>query len=501
MKSKMALAFACLVLVSGPLPSSAQDAIETRQSRLGPLKLDHNLPTSETRQKLYDELDFQVGVQGVLWAEPAVNNALFLRAMGVAGVPNLGAMVYDGLQNPGQETLTPNQSVVYLYDSINLKDTGPVVHEVPEGPINAGFFDIWMRPVYDFGTVGPNKGTGDRILILPPDYSGPVPEGYQVARPKTYQVFSITRLSVKEGMTKEQATDIFRKVRTYKLADAAKPPAKTLVLMGDPAAGGKTFRMNRPDGLDYWKLFHSIIDQETVEDRDRITLGMLATIGIERGRPFAPDDRMSKILTDAEAVGKLVMINEAFSPRYAPQGVSKELYPGTQWENIQLLPSMTQEGPNGSYWMPRLAAFYQANGAQFAWDPRDYPPGFGQKYAAGYKDRNGDWLKGEVSYRLHVPPKVPVADFWALTVYDVDTRALIETPQHVAEINPNVRKLKVNGDGSIDLFFGPKAPSGMEANWVETIPGRAWFPYFRWYGPTEAYYDKSWQLPDIEPVK
>ena len=478
-------------------PASGPATVATR---LGELELDYGLPTTATRQKLYDELDFQRAVQGVLWAEPAINNALFQNAMERAGVPNLGAMVYDRRMHPGQETLTPNQSVVYLYDSINLKDSGPVVHIVPPGPVNAGFFDMWMRPVLDFGTVGPNKGKGDRILILPPGYDGPVPDGYLIARPRTNQIFSITRLSVKEGMTEAKALAIYRNLQTYRLSDAASPPRKTLVLMGDPASGGKAFRMNRPAGLEYWRLVHDLVNEETIEDRDRIMLGSLSPIGIERGRPFAPDAKRQKLLIDAEQVGRLMMINEAFSPRTIPAGVEKELYPGTRWENIQLLPSMTQEGPNSTYVTGRMIGFYQANGAQFAWDPRDFPPGFGQKYAAAYQDRLGNWMVGEATYRLRVPPKVPVADFWALTVYDVDTRALIEAPQRRAEINPNVNKLKMNKDGSVDLFFGPAAPRGMDSNWVQTIPGKSWFAYFRWYGPTQAFYDKSWSLPDLEKL-
>jgi hypothetical protein len=494
-------ALAGFALAAGAcVADTAPVATAVTQTRVGPLTLDHGLPTLDTRQKLYDELDFQRAVQGVLWAEPAINNALFLRAMQVAGVPNLGAMVYDRRMHPGQETLTPNESVVYLYDSINLKEVGPVVYTTPESPINGGFFDMWMRPVHDFGTVGPNRGKGDRILLVPPGFEGAIPEGYQVVRPRTHQLFTITRLTVKDGMTEEQATTLLRQIRTYRLADAVHAPPKTFVLMGDPAHGGKEFRMNRPTGLEYWRMVHALIDGETVEDRDRITLGMLASIGIERGKPFAPDSRMQQLLVEAETVGKLMMVNEAFSPRYAPDGVTRELYPETQWENIQLLPSMSQEGPNSTYVMPRLIGFYQANGAQFAWDPRDYPPGFGQKYAAAYKDKEGEWLKGGHSYRLRVPANVPVADFWALTVYDVDTRALVEAAQHNAEINPNVRKLKVNDDGSIDLYFGLQAPPGYESNWIQTVPGRGWFTYFRWYGPTQPYYDKSWRLPDIERV-
>ena len=210
---------------------------------------------------------------------------------------------------------------------------------------------------------------------------------------------------------------------------------------------------------------------------------------------------MQKILVDAERVGKLMMINEAFSPRSYPDGIAKEMYPGTNWENIQLLPSLDQEGPNSTYVTERMIGFYQANGAQFIWAPQDFPPGFGQKYMAAYKDKSGDWLKGEYQYRLHVPPKVPVKDFAALTVYDVATRALIETPQHDAEINPNLDKLKMDPDGSVDVYFGPTAPQGGESNWIQTIPGKSWFAYFRLYGPTEGFYDKSWALPDIELAK
>ncbi|MEN4397639.1 DUF1254 domain-containing protein [Mycolicibacterium senegalense] len=472
----------------------------TMNTRLGALTFDQGLPDADTRQKLYDELDFQRAVQNVIWAEPAVNNALFQKAMVAAGVPNLGAMVYDARQQPGQQTLTPNQSVTYLYDSINLKDTGPVVHTFPACPANAGLFDMWMRPILDFGTVGPNKGQGDRILILPPGYTGEVPDGYQVARSKNWQIFSITRITVNKDWPTQQAVDVYRQVQTYRLADAAAPPKKTLVLMGDPAHGGKPFPMNRPAGLDYWHLVHEIIDTETIEDRDRITLGTLAEIGIERGQPFAPDDRMKKILVDAEQTGHLMMINEAFSPRAVPRGLTKELYPGTQWENIQLLPDMTQEGPNFTYVTNRMVGYYQANGAQFAWKPQNFPPGFGQKYAAAYKDGDGNWLTGDKHYRLTVPANVPVADFWAVTVYDTELRALIEAPQHRAEFNPNIDDLVHNDDGSIDLHIGPEQRDAPAANWIQTVPGRSWFLYFRWYGPTEAFYDKSWKLDDVKPV-
>ena len=116
-----------------------------------------------------------------------------------------------------------------------------------------------MRPVHDFGIVGPNKGKGDRILIVPPDYKGDLPAGYEVARAKTYQIFSITRIAVTKEMTAEQATAILRKIQTYPLSQGNNPPAKVFVLMGDPAHGGKEFPIIRPSGIDYWRMVHDII--------------------------------------------------------------------------------------------------------------------------------------------------------------------------------------------------------------------------------------------------
>ena len=495
---KNILPIACLLLLAnGPV-----NAQETTMSRIGKLTFDHGLPTEKTRQTLYDANDFQRAVQAVQWIEPAMQNSLVADAMRKLGVKNLGALLYNERMHPGQDVTTPNQSVVYLFDYINLKDTGPIVHEVPAGPINAGFYDMWMRPVYDFGITGPNQGKGDKILVLPPDYEGDVPGGFeQVARARNYQNFTITRIAVKPGMTQEQATANLKKLKTYRLADADNPPAKQFIMMGDPQKGGNEFRTPRLTGLDYWERVHEIINSEPVEDRDRIMLGTLEGIGIERGEPFEPDARLTRILTEAEEVGLAMMINEAFSPRFAPKGVNQELYPGTHWENLQLLPDMTQEGPNGTYVINRMVAFYQACGAQYAWNPRDFPPGFGQKYAGCYKDSDGDWLKGGNTYRLRVPANVPVADFWSVAIYDVESRALVETEQHKGEFNPKVQQLKTNDDGSVDLYLAPKAPKGMESNWIQTVPGRAWFAYFRWYGPTEAYYDKSWRLTDFERIK
>ncbi|MOA19520.1 hypothetical protein D3C78_1399090 [compost metagenome] len=127
-------------------------------------------------------------------------------------------------------------------------------------------------------------------------------------------------------------------------------------------------------------------------------------------------------------------------------------------------------------------------------------PNFGQAYLATYADKDGNWLDGAKSYHLRMPANPPAANFWSVTIYDAATRCLIDNPQKNADLSSRKDLLK-NNDGSVDLYFGPTAPAGKEKNWVQTIPGKHWFTYVRFYGPTKAYFDKSWKMDDIEEMK
>ena len=313
---KILLFVTTLVIVAGAIePSTNTEYKKTLDSKIGKLVFDHDLPTAESSQKLFDELDFQRATQSVFWIGAAYNTYLFEKAMDVAGVQNLGAMLYDKKAQAGQEVLTPNQSVVYLFDNIDLRKAGgPVVYEVPAGPINAGFYDEWNRAFYDFGMVGPNRAKGDKILILPPDYKGDIPSGYQIAQAKTFQVYSITRVPLSKEMPAAKASALLQQIKTYPLSDPSFK--KQFILMGDPAKGGKEYRMNRQKGLKYWEQVHEIIQGIEIEERDLLALSMLREIGIEKGKPFNPDARMKKILIEAETIGHAMLVNEAFTIRY-----------------------------------------------------------------------------------------------------------------------------------------------------------------------------------------
>ena len=479
---------------------------KTVDSRIGELEFDHDLPTEKTSQKLFDELDFQRATQSLFWIEVAYGNYLWEKAMDQAGVQNLGAMLYNEKAQAGQEVLTPNQSVVYLFDNIDLRKAGgPVVYEVPAGPINAGFYDEWSRAFYDFGMVGPNKAKGDKILILPPNYDGEIPSGYQIAKSNTYQVYSITRVPLSPTMDAKKASALLQEIKTYPLSDPSFK--KPFVLMGDPAKGGKEFRLNRQKGIKYWEQINEIIQDIEIEERDLYALSMLREVGIEKGKPFSPDDRMKKILIDAESIGHAMLVNEAFVIRYkVPENLNnpkfRRVFPGTEWLNLQLMSDFEgQREDNYGAFTPRTILWYQIVCAQKVWTPREYPPGFGQAYAGVAKDGEGGWLFGENTYKLHVNPDVPAKHFWSLAIYDVETRSFIETEQRGVEFNNRVSDLEYNEDGSVDLYLGPTAPEGKERNWIQTIPGKTWHAYFRWYGPTETFWDGSWKLNDIEKIK
>jgi hypothetical protein len=265
-------------------------------------------------------------------------------------------------------------------------------------------------------------------------------------------------------------------------------PSRTRIVI----PGGKHWEGWQPRGLDYWKLVAKMLNEEPVHERDRMIVAMLKPLGIEKGKPFQPDENQKKILEEAVVVGEAM----AKSLSYAKRQKEALMYPGRQWKNAVLLEA-DQETDNYTALDERTAWFYEAVTLTAGMTTKT--PGQGQIYLGAQKDKDGKWLQGDNSYTLRIPPNPPVKQFWAMTLYDAETRCFIDNKHEIAGLDSRMDLAK-NDDGSVDLYFGPKPPKGNEKNWIPTVPGRGWFAYFRLYAPTEPYFDRSWKLSDIEKV-
>jgi hypothetical protein len=255
-----------------------------------------------------------------------------------------------------------------------------------------------------------------------------------------------------------------------------------------------TFVGNAPRGMAYWEVLAKYINEEPVHERDRIMMAMLRSIGIEKGKPFKPTDRQVKILTEATLVGEAMAKANDFAKR---DMVLAEYSKKVKWE-FALVLDPSQETKYYTQLDERAAWFYEAATASKGMVSKT--PGIGSTYISTYKDSEGNWLDGANNYVLHLPANVPAKNFWSMTFYDIDTRTLIKNGTDHVDINSR-HDLVINKDGSIDLYVGPKAPKGFENNWVPTIAGKAWFPYFRLYGPLQAHFDGSWVIPDFKKVE
>jgi hypothetical protein len=127
--------------------------------------------------------------------------------------------------------------------------------------------------------------------------------------------------------------------------------------------------------------------------------------------------------------------------------------------------------------------------------------GLGSQYASAMRDPDGNPFDGAKTYKLTIPANVPAKDFWSLVVYDTQTRSELQTSKPFPSLNNLRSPIETNADGSVDVYFGPRAPQGKESNWIETVPGKSWFVILRLYGPLEPWFDKSWKPGEIELVQ
>jgi hypothetical protein len=477
--------FAAGVLSVVLLGSTAVFA-QTVSTRLGKLELENGYPSAAAVEKLYEEMDFQRATQSYLWGLPAVGFYGLRQAHRKNFDAQDGEVVLYQTPKDKAGMLTPNLTTLYAFTFWNMAEQGPLVVEVPAGATAGGVDDIWQRPVIDTGQTGPDKGQGGKYLILPPGGPELNPPGYFVARSATNQVWFGTR-GLSPDIAEAEAT--VRKHRIYGWNNRATPAATKYI-----PVGGRAWASWQPNDLSYFAQLKEILDPEPLEPHNGYFAAMLRSLGIERGKPFEPDEKRRKVLGEAAVTGELMARANAFSKRF-PDSTA---FAGTHWEYANMV-ELNQQTKEFSQLDERASWFYEAIGNTLGMQGRVV--GFGQVYLETAKDKSGAWLDGSKSYRLRVPPNPPVKQFWSFTLYENVTRAPLQSPNGTADISSRKQGLEVNADGSVDLFFGPDKPTGSQTNFVQTVPGKGWFVYFRLYAPTEAYFNKQWALPDIEEVR
>ena len=477
------------------------------KTRIGTLKFFDGQPDADTVKLVYDNLDFLRGVETFLNGMPASSIDMIRRGQVELGATAFNhCVIFDKLMNSNPLFLTGNTDTVYCSLYFNMAKHGSMVVEIPAGCGPGTVNDAFFRFVTDMGAPGPDRGKGGKYLILSPDYEGDLdpPVGgmkaevegqtYFVSKSTSYVNWVILRGFLVDGKT-DAANKMFKTgLKVYPLKGAGNPPAMKFISGGSE----KVFNTIHANNIEYYQELDHVIQREPVSMLDPELRGTFAAIGIQKGKKFAPDERMTKLLTDAVAVGNATA--RAIWIRSREEGTY--FYPNSGWYTGFVGGShefLKDKGEGGRYHDARILFHYMAT----VITPAMVEPmvGKGSQYALCNVDKNSNYLDGAKTYKLNIPANVPAKDFWSIVAYDPQTRSQLQTGQPFPARNNQRHKMDVNKDGSIDLYFAPQAPKGKEANWIQTVPGKGWFTALRLYGPLEPWFDKTWRPGEIELVK
>ncbi len=513
------------VLPSTPPSLDTPSSVDTS---IGKLEFKDGVPTEATAQKLYDQLDLQRGVDAFLNGLRGVSIYAARKGIRDAGVADNDVLIFSGLMDNRSLFLTANADTVYFISNINLSQ-GPMVVETPPGTLGL-FDDLWFRWVIDFGTPGPDRGQGGRYLLVPPGYAGSLPEnGYFIGRPTTTSVALLGRAFLVDDDPAPAVAAIKTSLKIYPYVPGSYGTSIGSFLQGkaplaklsDPPAPqfteGTGVVMNTipPNDFSYYEMLDALVPEQPAEALEPEIGGQLAAIGIEKGKLFNPDARMRRILTDAIAIANGAARTVSLRPRetegFGYYGA------GSRWLNPLFVggydfmrppPEITKEGVKpfpytGARTLDaRTAFFYMATGVTPAMVMR--LPEVGSQYLFGIYDADGRPFDGGSTYKVQLPPGIPAEKFWSLTLYDNQTRSMLQTAQRFPRAgsqNYPSPAARANVDGSTTVYFGPTQPANVPAgNWIETVPGKGWFVILRLYSPLEPFFTKQWRPGDIELV-
>jgi hypothetical protein len=487
---------AAFTITSAHSQTTTPDSVKTR---VGDLKFERGYPTEETARKLFDEMDYQRAVQAFLWGYPAVSfESIRIGAKRDLGTDLNDFVIADNYADPKAVWLTANDTTIYSLANVDLGKSGPLVVDVPPGAIVGMIDDFWERSLTDVGLPGPDGPKGGKFLLLPPGYQGDAPKtGYHVVQ-ATMNNNNIMVRGIVQNNDKDAAVATVRNLKIYPLSESSNPRPNKFVSMS-----GKDSNTLPPKGMEFWERLSAVINNNPVQERDLFYMAMLKPLGIEKGKPFQPDARQRKILEEAaqigDAMGRVMLFEGPDRFRKVGEGLGVEPFPGTKWHWVFQVNPVQKTDTYGQI-DERLHYTYGAIYTTPALGVMKAGPG--GNYMQAFRDKDGNYFDGGKKYHMRVPANAPAEQFWSLTLYDTETRTMIKNPGNDSA-RSGLDKLKTNRDGSVDLYFGPagSAPAGLEANWIETFPGKGFYPMFRIYYPKAGLFDGTWKLQDVEAVK
>jgi hypothetical protein len=511
------------------------------ETRLGTLELVDGVPTRETTETVYDHLDFTHALNAYLNGFPGASTQAIRKGFHEAGVEDNAVLIFSELMGSESLFLTANADTVYFISFIDLA-SGPMVVETP--PLALALFDdMWFQWIVDFGLPGYDRGEGGRFLLLPPGYDGSLPDsGLNVRHSHTTRVILLGRSFINEnpGMDPAPTVEVIKStLKIYPYVQGGWGTSIGTLLAGDvqpnlqpngqpdlkPAeipetkfveGSGLAFNTIPPSDFGFFELLNELVQDEPADSNTNIELmGDLAAIGIVKGKPFEPDERMRGILEDAAAVGSTTSRALVFDAResegfgYYDDGSAWGLPLWVGGYSFETPPPLVTE--KGIEPLPRTGArtlnartsfFYAYTGITPAMCMR--LTGVGSQYIVAFRDSEGDPLDGAKSYRVTLPPDIPAARFWSLTLYDNQTRSMLQTPQRYPRAGSQSHPTPAataDDDGSTTIVFGPERPADTpEGNWIQTDPDKGFFAILRCYSPLEPYFDKSWRPSEIEAL-
>ena len=446
-------------------------------------------PAQRTAAETHGEQDLRRALEAYHFFYPTVSMEGIFRGTRKSGaVDNQAAMMV--VAQPRHVGFTLNSDTPYAGGVLDLRKDGPMVIELPSGPLIGLLDDHHHRWIADLGLPGADGGKGGKHLLLPPGWNEAVPDGYFAARSDTWQALLALR-AMPVGGDQDAALKLLSSVKVYPLSDTG----RRYEFLDKTAEPADTTPLAWEDNLDFWLVLHSVIDTEPPVEEMRAALGMLAELGIEAGKPFEPDEKTMRVLNRAARQGRDEMLVAAFASRRPDRIV----WPDRAWEWTGLRPENADFEREGSLDVEaRDRWFAQAIVASPAMFRR--VEGAGSLYWLACRDANGEYLDGGRTYRLTVPLPVPASLFWSVTCYDSETRSEVVAEQGQAALRSLFENIDPAGADSVDLYFGPVQPAGADGRWLQTAPGRGWFCYFRIYGPGGPAFDGSWQPGDMTAV-